>query len=76
MLHRFAVMQGYVTDGRAELDEFIDAAEVSEYAEQALAWAVSAGLINGFEDGTLRPHSNATRAQVAAIMMRFISNVH
>ena len=44
---------------------------VSDYARDAMAWAVEAGLINGMENHELNPQGNATRAQVAAIMMRF-----
>lgn len=47
-----------------------DAEQVSEWAVEALQWAVSAGLINGI-DGNLVPQGSATRAQVATILMRF-----
>jgi len=43
-------------------------ADISEYAVPAIQYASGAGIINGFEDGTLRPASNATRAQLAAIL--------
>lgn len=50
-----------------------DADSISEYADEAIHWCVMNGLISGFEDGTLRPQGNATRAQVAAIIQRFVS---
>lgn len=58
----------------AALDAFPDVAAVSDYARDALAWAVSTGLINGVRDGDtvwLDPQSSATRAQIAALLMRF-----
>ena len=48
---------------------------ISDYAKEALQWAVGAGLVNGMDDGTLNPLGNATRAQVAAIMTRFVREV-
>jgi hypothetical protein len=50
---------------------FADADGVSDYAQTALLWAVEQGIINGYEDGTLRPKAPATRAVVAAIVRRF-----
>ena len=57
-------------DADAALD-FSDAADVSDWAAQAMAWAVSAGIIQGNDNGTLNPLGEATRAEVAAIFMRF-----
>ena len=53
---------------------FPDADTVSAYALAAMRWAVENGLINGM-NGQLNPQGAATRAQVAAIMMRFCQNV-
>ena len=55
-------------DGK--LDSFFDAASVSTYAENAMQWAVANGIVNG-SNGKLNPQDNATRAEVAAILMRF-----
>ena len=52
---------------------FPDADSVSSYAQAAMRWAVETGLINGM-DGKLDPQGAASRAQVAAIMMRFCEN--
>ena len=52
------------------LDSFSDAASVSSYAVNAMQWAVANGIVNG-SNGKLNPQNNATRAQVAAILMRF-----
>ena len=51
---------------------YTDVADLSEYAIPAMQWAVGAGIINGTGDGsTLTPQGNATRAQVATMLMRF-----
>lgn len=55
-----------------KLTGFSDVENVSSWAENAMIWAVDAGLIKGMGDGTLNPQGTATRAQVAAILMRFI----
>ena len=52
------------------LDSFSDAASVSSYAVNAMQWAVANGIVNG-SNGKLNPQNNATRAEVAAILMRF-----
>jgi Bacterial surface proteins containing Ig-like domains len=57
----------------AELN-FSDAATVSDWAQQAMQWAVSTGIING-DNGALRPAGNATRAEVAMMLMRFCENI-
>lgn len=54
---------------------FTDADRVSSYAIDAMRWAVSTGIIGGMGNGTLAPQGNATRAQVAAILMRFTENL-
>ena len=53
-----------------KLDSFSDAASVSTYAADAMQWAVANGIVNG-SNGKLNPQDNATRAEVAAILMRF-----
>ena len=52
------------------LDNFSDSASVSGYAVNAMKWAVANGIVNG-SNGKLNPKNNATRAEVAAILMRF-----
>lgn len=57
------------------LASFTDAGRVSSYATDAMRWAVSTGIISGMGNGLLAPQGNATRAQVAAILMRFTENL-
>ena len=66
MLYRYAGSPK--ADGK--LDSFSDAASVSSYAANAMQWAVANGIVNG-SNGKLNPQDNATRAEVAAILMRF-----
>lgn len=74
ILYRYAQKSGFDTSARGDLSGFPDAATVSNYAREAVAWAVGAGLING-SDGKLLPKGNATRAQVSAILMRYDKNI-
>ena len=57
------------------LSAFTDASSVSDYAATAMAWAVEHGIITGVTDTTLVPQGTATRAQCAAMLMRFAENV-
>ena len=66
MMYRYAGSPK--ADGK--LDSFSDAASVSTYAADAMQWAVANGIVIG-SNGKLNPQNNATRAQVAAILMRF-----
>ena len=53
---------------------FSDADTASDYAQDALIWATQNGILNGYGDGRIGPKANAERAQVAAMMARFIQN--
>ncbi len=66
MLYRYAGSPAV----NGSLSDFSDAASVSSYAENAMQWAVANGIVNG-SNGKLNPQDNATRAEVAAILMRF-----
>jgi hypothetical protein len=69
-LYRYCQVKGFDVSQTAALTDFTDADTVSAYATEAMAWAVSAGIING-SNNALNPTGNATRAQVATILMRF-----
>lgn len=70
ILFRYTEYRGADTAGRTDLSRFSDSAAVADYAREALAWAVSAGLLQGRSDGTLDPSGSATRAQTAVILQR------
>ena len=72
ILYRYTAYKGESTAAvSGNLNRFTDAASVSNYAVDAMNWAVGEGLINGSGD-KLMPKSNATRAQVAAIIHRYL----
>ena len=75
ILYRYASFKGYDVTGKADLAGFTDAAQISDYAKDPMAWANKAGLIGGVSADTLQPQGSATRAQVATILMRFCENV-
>ena len=75
ILYRYATYQGYDVSQRADLSGFVDAGTISTYAQEALSWANAQGLVLGFEDDSLRPQGNASRAQIAAVLMRFCQTV-
>ena len=75
ILYRYAAYQGYDVSQRADLSGFADADTISDYAQAALSWAHAEGLVLGFEDDSLRPQGNASRAQIAAVLMRFCETV-
>lgn len=73
MLYRYAGAEAAKED---KLSAFPDAAKTSDWAKEALNWAVASGLINGVADAngtaSLEPQSTATRAQIATILMRWL----
>ena len=72
MLYRYAqtLGEGFTGSWSFPLD-FPDAAEVSDYAYEALCWMTKEKVLEGMEDGNLHPQSTATRAQLATMLMRF-----
>ena len=75
ILYRYAQFKGYDVSAKADLSVYTDAANVGTYATDAMAWANGAQLITGTSQATLTPAGNATRAQVATILMRFCENI-
>ena len=75
MLYRYAQIKGYdVSVGEStNILSYIDATSISEYAMSAFQWACGSGLTEGDENGALTPLATATRAQAAAMIMRFLS---
>jgi hypothetical protein len=69
MLWRYAGKPAADENGKS-INDFADADSVMEYAKDAMAWAVSVGIINGGDNG-IDPQGDATRAQVAAVMERY-----
>ena len=74
IIYRFAKMQGYDVNDKADISGFNDTENISEWAYDALCWANKAELVTGTSKTTLSPESGATRAEVATILMRFYEN--
>lgn len=62
------------TSARADLSKYSDAGKISSWANDVMAWAVSKGYISGMTATTLAPQGSATRAQVAAILQRYLAD--
>lgn len=75
ILYRYAQYKKYDVSGANSLDGYTDAQSVSSYAVPALQWANAAGVVTGKSGSKLDPKGNATRAEVAAMLMRFCENV-
>lgn len=76
VLYRYSQFKGYDISERGDLGDFSDHEKVSDYAKDALSWAIGQGLVIGIENGDkmlLSPDECATRAQAAVIFERFCS---
>ena len=71
MLYNYAKYKGFDLTAEGDLSQFPDSGSVADWAETAMAWANGNELINGHDDGTLEPGGTTTRAQAAAVLMRF-----
>ena len=71
LLCNFAAQQGVDTTACSDLSSFDDAATVSDWAQDAVSWAHAEGLLAGTSATTLSPQGEATRAQLAAMLVRF-----
>jgi hypothetical protein len=72
ILYRFAGFSEMDVSGRVDLGAFSDAGAVPAWAAEAMSWAVNADLIRGRGDNALSPTDNATRAELATIIVRFL----
>jgi hypothetical protein len=71
MMYRWASYKKKDLSARGDLSRFPDAGETSNYARDALTWAVGVKIINGMDDGMVAPGGTATRAQVARILSNY-----
>lgn len=74
IFYNYAKLKGYDVSAVNDLSGFTDAGDVSDWALPAMRWAVGSGIMGGYGDGILGPQGTATRAQVAAMLRRFIEN--
>ena len=74
IMHRYSAYLGNDVSDRADLNNYVDADEISDWAYESLEWAVSVGIISGRSETLLTPKGTATRAETASIIMRFLEN--
>ena len=72
IFYRYADYKGYDLTVKGNLDKFKDADKITDYAKTAMQWAVGSGLVNGKSGNLLDPQGTATRAEIAAMLHRFI----
>jgi|GEM_PF-319018 len=73
MFQRYAKYKGRSTENTADLSAYADASDAADWARGAMGWAVSEGVITGTDGRMLAPDSPATRAQAAAVLMRYMN---
>ena len=73
MLYRYAKLIGTATATPETEPEFTDKDDISEWALDAVLWASESGIVGGYEDGSFLPGGNATRAESAAMLIRFMN---
>lgn len=69
MLYNYAKVKGYDLTASGDLTAFPDGSKVSSWAQAAMKWATGLGVINGYEDNTLRPGGSTTRAEAASMIL-------
>ena len=72
IFYRYADYKGYDLTVKENLDKFKDADKITDYAKTAMEWAVGSGLVKGKSGNLLDPQGTATRAEIAAMLHRFI----
>ena len=75
ILYRYAKFKGYDTSRSNSLDSYRDADKISSWALEAMQWANAESLITGKSNNLLDPQGKATRAETAAILMRFMQSI-
>ena len=72
IFYRYADYKGYDLTVKGNPDTFKDADKITDYAKTAMQWAVGSGLVKGKSGNLLDPQGTATRAEIAAMLHRFI----
>ena len=72
IFYRYADYKGYDLTVKGNLDKFKDADKITDYAKTAMQWAVGSGLVKGKSGNLLDSQGTATRAEIAAMLHRFI----
>ena len=75
ILYRYMTRIGYDTTARGDLSKFSDGGDTASWASEAVQWTVAGGIIGGRDDGTIDPWGYATRAEVAAMFQRLVTDM-
>ena len=75
IMYRYSEFKGCDISKKTDLSAYSDASEISDWADEAMQWANEEGLITGRTTATLAPQGETTRAEAAAILMRYVGNV-
>ena len=77
MMYRYAkfLEKDVTVENSNALDQFSDGEKVADWSKEAMIWAVENGIVEGMDDGTLYPQGTSTRAQVATVLQRFLSEL-
>ena len=73
LMYRYATFKGI--DTGASVAQYTDSAAISDYAVPAVSFCTEAGLMNGVGDGAFDPQADATRGEVATVVMRLYNSV-
>lgn len=76
IMYKLAQFMGMDVSAKAQLTGFKDAGKIASWAQEAVKWAIAAGLTSGYSDGTFRPQGTATRAEYAQVLYKFLLNAH
>ncbi len=75
VLYQYAKYTGMDTSRTRNINHYKDGGYVSSYAVDSMKWAVGTGLVSGYSDNTLKPQGKATRAEVSALLTKFVSDL-
>ena len=75
LLKKYTAANGKDTSARADLSQYSDAGSISAWAKDAVEWAVASKVMAGTDKGELLPNDNASRAQVAQVMVNYTNAV-
>lgn len=75
ILYNYAEYKGYDVKQRADLKQFADQKQIGSWAAASMQWAVAEELLHGRTETEIAPKGETTRAEVAAILMRFVQNI-
>jgi hypothetical protein len=74
ILYRYAIAKGLDASASADLSGYTDMSAISDWALDAMKWAVAAGIVEGRPGNRLAPKATSTRAEIATIFKRYVED--